>query len=336
MRILYRTNVYLIDFDYYGILQNANRSYRIKYLKFLKVGFLYMLKTRLATAFVFTSIIIYILSFSPEKLFAPLFVTIVSIAILLSGTEFAALRWNIMDGSTAFEQPRPKLKLKHFAVGFSYAFVIITYYFSKIIFSHSLEKVLILPIAWTFLCFFIFAVLIYRRAADLHTASNKLLNIIAGFIYLALPAACLIELSLLHIESPYRNAQIYFCLATILMGDTGAYFIGSRFGKKKLVPKISPKKSCEGAIGGLLFSTLTAIALTYLFKLSFPIWYAVLIGIFLGIAGQIGDLIESAFKRAGGYKDSSNLLPGHGGFLDRIDSLILGIPIAYAFFSCCS
>jgi len=117
------------------------------------------------------------------------------------------------------------------------------------------------------------------------------------------------------------------------MGDTGAYFIGSRFGKHKLIPKVSPKKSVEGAIGGLLLSGLTAILLTYFFKLPFSTWFALFFGICIGIAGQLGDLIESAFKRAGGYKDSGNLLPGHGGFLDRIDSLILGIPVAFFFFS---
>ena len=293
-----------------------------------------MLKTRLITAAIFSGIIIYILSFSPLHLFYPLFVLITFIAIFLSGTEFAALRWNIMDGSSiTLEQKRPKLKPKHFAIGFSYAFLILTFSISSIIFKNNPEKILILPISWTFICFFVSAALIYRRATDIHTASNKLLNVIAGFIYLALPAACLTKLSLIDFDGPYRSAQLYFCLATILMGDTGAYFIGTRFGKHKLIPKVSPKKSVEGSIGGLIFSGLTAFLLNYFFELPFPAWYAILMGICMGIAGQIGDLLESAFKRAGGYKDSGNLLPGHGGFLDRIDSLILGIPVAFLFFS---
>lgn len=292
-----------------------------------------MLKTRLLTATIFSAIIVYVLSFSPAHLFYPLFVTITTFAIFLSGTEFAALRWNIMDGSAAIEQPRPKLKIKHFAIGFSYAFLIISYSISSIIFVNQPQKILIVPISWTFLCFFIAAALIYRRASDMHTASNKLLNVIAGFIYLALPAACLTNLSLMHFDGSYRSAQLYFCLATILMGDTGAFFVGTYFGKHKLIPKVSPKKSVEGAVGGLFFSGLTALILNSCFNLPFPAWYAVIIGICMGVAGQIGDLMESAFKRAGGYKDSGNLLPGHGGFLDRIDSLILGIPVAFLFFS---
>lgn len=292
-----------------------------------------MLKTRLTTAAIFSAIIIYILSFSPPSLFYPLFVVITTLAIFLSGTEFAALRWNIMDGSAAIEQLKPKLKAKHFAIGFSYAFLIISHSISSVIFATEPQKILIIPISWTFLCFFISAALIYRRASDMHTASNKLLNVVAGFIYLALPATCLTQLSLIHFEGSCRSAQLYFCLATILMGDTGAYFIGSRFGKHKLIPKVSPKKSVEGAIGGLVSSGITALLLTYFCHLPFPAWYAVLAGICMGIAGQIGDLMESAFKRAGGFKDSGNLLPGHGGFLDRIDSLILGIPVAFLFFS---
>ncbi|BBH52433.1 phosphatidate cytidylyltransferase [Fluviispira sanaruensis] len=292
-----------------------------------------MLKTRLTTAAICSAVIIYILSFSPISLFYPLFVTVTTIAIFLSGTEYAALRWNILDGTNNIEQPRPKLKAKHFAVGFSYSFLIITFSLSNVIFASEPQKILIIPITWVFLCFFVAAAFIYRRAHDMHTASNKLLNVIAGFIYLALPAVCLTNLSLIQFEGSYRSAQLYFCLATVFMGDTGAYFIGSKFGKHKLIPKVSPKKSVEGALGGLLFSGLTALILTHLFNLPFPPWFSILVGVSMGIAGQIGDLMESAFKRAGKYKDSGNLLPGHGGILDRIDSLILGVPVAFLFFS---
>jgi phosphatidate cytidylyltransferase len=295
--------------------------------------FFYMLKTRLTTATIFCAIIIYILSFSPPALFYPLFVFATTLAIFLSGTEFAALRWNIPQNIILEEQKKPDLKVKHFAVGFCYAFLVVLNAISEIIFQKEPHKILILPITWTFLCFFISAGLIYRSAQDLNSASHKILNIISGFIYLALPAACLTHLSLISIEGPYRSAPVYFCLATILMGDTGAYFIGSVFGKHKLLPKISPKKSVEGAIGGLCFSTFTAFYLNELFQLPFPTWLSFVFGMCMGIAGQIGDLLESAFKRAGGFKDSGNLLPGHGGFLDRVDSLILGIPVAFLFFS---
>ncbi|MES2615250.1 MAG: phosphatidate cytidylyltransferase [Bdellovibrionota bacterium] len=292
-----------------------------------------MLKTRLITAFIFTSIVIYILSFAPMCLFAVFFAGLASIAIALAGTEFAAMRWNIMDGPCYVEQARPKLKFKHFLIGCSYGLHIFLFYICNLVFKENMERVILISIAWVFLCLFISAALIYRTAIDMHTASNKLLNVIAGFIYLSLPTICLVKFSTMHFEGSLRSAQLYFSLATVLLGDTGAFFIGTKFGKHKLIPKVSPKKSLEGALGGLAVSGIAAVVFAYFFHLPFPWWFCLLVGICTGIAGQIGDLMESAFKRAGGFKDSGNLLPGHGGFLDRIDSLILGIPVTYIFFS---
>lgn len=295
-------------------------------------GFI-MLKTRIITAFFFAGLVIYVLSFSPPNLFELFFASLLSVAITLAGTEYAAMRWNIMEGPSYIEQSRPKLLFKHFLIGGSYGFCVFLFYISSKLFPQNDEKGILICIAWVFLCVFISAALIYRSAIDMHTASNKLLNVIAGFIYLALPTICLLKFSFMHFEGSLRGAQLYFCLSTVLLGDTGAYFIGSKYGKHKLIPKVSPKKSVEGAFGGLAFSGITAIVLAHFFNLPFPWWFCLIVGICTGVAGQIGDLMESAFKRAGGYKDSGNLLPGHGGFLDRIDSLILGIPVTFIFFS---
>ena len=292
-----------------------------------------MLKKRLITAFIFSSLVIYILSFSPDNLFNFLFALLASISIGLAGTEYAAMRWNIMDGPCYVEQVRPKLHLNHFLIGGCYAIHIYLFYVSSLFFQNRIEKPILISIAWVFFCLFVSAALIYRTASDMHTASNKLLNVIAGFIYLSCPAICLLRLSYLHFDGAIRNAQIYFCFATVLLGDTGAFFVGTRFGKHKLIPKVSPNKSFEGSIGGLVFSGLAATAFSYFFHLPFPWWFCLIVGIATGIAGQIGDLMESAFKRAGGFKDSGSLLPGHGGFLDRIDSLILGIPVTFILFS---
>jgi phosphatidate cytidylyltransferase len=195
------------------------------------------------------------------------------------------------------------------------------------------NKKFALPVAWVFLCLLLSAASIYKNANDMHTASNKLLNVVAGFIYLSLPTICLINFSAMSFPGAYRSGQIYFCLASILMGDTGAFFIGSKYGKHKLIPKVSPKKSVEGSLGGLLFSGVTAVVIAYAFHLPISPLFSLLVGVLTGVAGQIGDLMESAFKRAGGFKDSGFLLPGHGGFLDRIDSLVLGIPITYICFA---
>lgn len=116
-------------------------------------------------------------------------------------------------------------------------------------------------------------------------------------------------------------------------GDTCAYFAGRRFGRRRLAPRISPGKTVEGGIAGLLGAVATGFALGFLLDGSrnFPIEPAVaaLIGLLLGIAGQFGDLAESRLKREAGVKDSGDILPGHGGMLDRFDALFLAIPLAY-------
>lgn len=118
-------------------------------------------------------------------------------------------------------------------------------------------------------------------------------------------------------------------LFIVWAGDTGAYFAGRRFGKTKLYPLISPGKSVEGACGGLLAS----IAVAVLFKaIAFSAlgWFgAVATAIMVGILSQIGDLCESFFKRAYKIKDSSQLLPGHGGILDRFDGVLFSLPVMY-------
>lgn len=110
--------------------------------------------------------------------------------------------------------------------------------------------------------------------------------------------------------------------------DTFAYFVGMNFGKRKLAPVLSPKKSIEGSIGGLAGSVLTSI-LVGVFYPQMSIYHYAIIGILVGTIGQIGDLAESALKRLAGVKDSGKLIPGHGGVLDRVDSLLLTGPVVY-------
>ncbi|OGX15327.1 MAG: hypothetical protein A2166_04265 [Omnitrophica WOR_2 bacterium RBG_13_41_10] len=115
------------------------------------------------------------------------------------------------------------------------------------------------------------------------------------------------------------------------LGDIGAYLVGMRFGKTPLFPRISPKKSIEGAIGGLLFSVLGALSCKGLMGLAYV--HLIFIGVFLGILGQLGDLSESLMKRDCQIKDSSNLVPGIGGVLDLVDSLLFTAPAFYFYMS---
>ncbi|MEX2584406.1 MAG: phosphatidate cytidylyltransferase [Gemmatimonadota bacterium] len=117
--------------------------------------------------------------------------------------------------------------------------------------------------------------------------------------------------------------------------DTAAYFVGRRFGKRKLIPSVSPGKTVEGAIGALVGAFLVGVAYTFVLQL-FPtyrlsLWQGALLGVLVSVAAQVGDLAESLFKRDAGVKDSGTLLPGHGGALDRFDSLLFTLPLGYYF-----
>jgi phosphatidate cytidylyltransferase len=128
---------------------------------------------------------------------------------------------------------------------------------------------------------------------------------------------------------PFGNDSFEFILlifATIWMCDTGAYIVGRAWGKRKLAPAISPNKTVEGAIGGLLFSIATSILIRQLLIDKLQLIDALAIGVIVAGAGQMGDLAESHLKRAAGLKDSSAIIPGHGGLLDRFDSLLLVAP----------
>lgn len=118
-----------------------------------------------------------------------------------------------------------------------------------------------------------------------------------------------------------------FALVTAWATDTGAYFVGTRLGKHKFFPLISPKKTWEGAIGGMIAALLTMFVLGGL--VSLPFVHCAMLGLLIGIAATFGDLAESLLKRQTGVKDSSNLVPGHGGILDRLDSLLFTAAAAY-------
>jgi phosphatidate cytidylyltransferase len=118
-----------------------------------------------------------------------------------------------------------------------------------------------------------------------------------------------------------------FIFISIWVSDSGAYFTGRAFGKHKLWPTISPKKTIEGAIGGTLLTILTALVFVHYAPVHVSMIRAIVIGIVISISGMFGDLIESAYKRVRDIKDSGNLLPGHGGILDRTDSWIIVFPL---------
>jgi phosphatidate cytidylyltransferase len=156
---------------------------------------------------------------------------------------------------------------------------------------------------------------------------------IFGVIYV-----CLLGSYIIQVRYTFGGVLTLFLFAITWMNDTGAYFIGSLIGKHKLLPKVSPKKTVEGLIGGIIFSLLVGIIAKPFLAKSIPMvenissfsWFGICF--LLSMSAHIGDLSESLLKRFAGVGNSFDLLPGHGGILDKIDSLLFTSPILYLIF----
>ncbi|MEA3453588.1 MAG: phosphatidate cytidylyltransferase [Candidatus Caldatribacteriota bacterium] len=146
---------------------------------------------------------------------------------------------------------------------------------------------------------------------------------IFGSIYLGYLLSFMIKIK----DLPNGNYYLISLLIVTWVNDIGAYLIGTKFGKNKIFPKISPKKTIEGSIGGIIFSIAATFTLKNWLNLNFN--ELILLGLIIAIIAQIGDLFESVLKRGSGVKDSGTLIPGQGGILDCLDSLIFTAPVFY-------
>ena len=149
-----------------------------------------------------------------------------------------------------------------------------------------------------------------------------------GLIYVALPFSLIIAVAIR--GGTYNYEIVLGSLLLLWASDIGAYFAGTKFGRRKLFERVSPKKSWEGALGGAAFAALVAFVLGFYFR-SFEPWKWYCIGAIIVVAGTYGDLVESLFKRSIAIKDSGSTIPGHGGFLDRFDGLLLSAPFIITF-----
>ncbi len=149
----------------------------------------------------------------------------------------------------------------------------------------------------------------------------------AGLLFVVLPFSALVRLDGVSVIGP---RLVLFTLTLVWAGDTFAYFIGRWFGRIRMAPELSPKKTWEGAAANLLGSLLVGVFFAR--WLHFDAWQMVVMAGLANVGGQAGDLIESAYKRSAGVKDSGTLLPGHGGMLDRIDAMILVAPVVWYYF----
>lgn len=147
--------------------------------------------------------------------------------------------------------------------------------------------------------------------------------ILIGAFYVGLGFHYFIETRFIGLE------YVVFVLLIVWTTDSGAYFVGRKLGKNKLWPEISPKKTVEGFVGGIVIAVCFAIAMQFIYPIASSWMQLIVVTIVASIIGQMGDLVESAIKRHYGVKDSGNILPGHGGILDRFDSLLFVVPLLH-------
>ncbi len=173
---------------------------------------------------------------------------------------------------------------------------------------------------------FLFIALFYLfRFDDISRVAGHLALTCAGFFYVSL---LIVHVALLR-NIEFGRGWIFFVLLAIMACDSAAYFTGSSLGRRKLYPAVSPKKSVEGALGGVAGSVVAALVVKFWFFPALGLVDCFVLGVLLAIVGQLGDLFESLLKRSFDVKDSGSLIPGHGGILDRLDSLLFAFPLAY-------
>ncbi len=167
------------------------------------------------------------------------------------------------------------------------------------------------------------------RYGDVATVAQRMAYTIFGIVYVGVLFTHMAEIK--RDFGPHGGDMVVFVLAAVWLGDTGAYFAGKAFGKHKLYPAVSPKKTWEGAAGGLAGSLVGGILIKVL-RLDDMTWVDVVLLTLPGAAlAQMGDLVESLVKRSTGVKDSGSILPGHGGMLDRFDAVLFFAPWVYVY-----
>jgi phosphatidate cytidylyltransferase len=173
------------------------------------------------------------------------------------------------------------------------------------------------------------------RPEEMTVALASASSTVFGVVYVALLASFLVGVRMLpdsFAQRPISNLSsklLTMFFAMVMMTDTGAYYTGRNIGRRKLAPRVSPGKTIEGAIGGFVAAIITGPLCKLIFFPEIPALHAAALGAGIGVLGQIGDLAESLLKRGAGVKDSGRIMPGHGGMLDRVDSILFCAPLLY-------
>jgi phosphatidate cytidylyltransferase len=170
-----------------------------------------------------------------------------------------------------------------------------------------------------------FCLIALFRLKEIHDAAKDAALVLMGFLYLPLLLSHLVLIRM----RPDGVLWLFLIMVIVMVGDSAAYYVGSSIGKNRLYPAVSPKKSIEGSLGGLAGSIAGALIFKTLFFPQLTVVDCIATALLLGTLGQLGDLFESLIKRSCGVKDSGTIFPGHGGILDRLDSIIFAAPAAY-------
>jgi len=241
------------------------------------------------------------------------FVALTTIAALLALREFYGLASRV--------DCKP-----HVVVGYIFALVVLASFLSEL---PSAAVVALIALSIVSLS------IALASSGDLRYSLISVSSTVFGVVYVAVLPGCLIGVRILpdtvmRMSAPHLSSKLLtMFFALVMLTDTGAYYVGRSLGRHKLAPRISPGKTIEGAVGGFLVAMVTGVLCKIIFFHEIPITHAIALGAAIGFVGQIGDLAESMLKRGAGVKDSGNLLPGHGGMLDRIDSILFCAPLLY-------
>lgn len=163
------------------------------------------------------------------------------------------------------------------------------------------------------------------RIRDIRQSAGEVALLLMGLLYVPLLLGHLVLLR----GTPHGIQWVFLLLVIVMAGDSAAFYVGSSIGRKKLYPIVSPNKSMEGALGGVAGSIGGALIAKFTFFQELALLDAVVAALLLGVLGQLGDLFESLLKRSFGVKDSGTIIPGHGGVLDRLDSILFAAPAAF-------
>ena len=252
------------------------------------------------------------------------FVVIVAAALLLNEYTFGILMLLLMIAMMVefyrMTMEKEYLFSQILAIFAGVILFLLTYLFKGFHFPGRLVILAIVPI---------FIVMINSLYVRDKTDFGKFANLYTGLLYISVPVS-LTNFAVFHGNTGFNGILLLSFFIIIWASDVGGYLFGITLGKvfkKKLFPEISPKKSWAGFWGGMFLSSIAGVILHYVGMLSYPLIHCIILAILMDVTGVYGDLIESQWKRYYAVKDSGNIMPGHGGMLDRLDSALIAIPV---------